>query len=80
MITSMPSKTGSESLTPASGFHFWQHTLNDNIVAKGILVIKKKIYSLSHAFPHVVELNTLPDMPILGSSNSAANKGMMSKI
>ena len=25
-------------------------------------------------------LNSLPDMPILGSSNSAANKDMMSKI
>ena len=25
-------------------------------------------------------LNPLPDMPILGSSNSAANKDMMSKI
>ena len=25
-------------------------------------------------------LNLLPDMPILGSSNSAANKDMMSKI
>ena len=25
-------------------------------------------------------VNPLPDMPILGSSNSTANKGMMSKI
>ena len=27
-----------------------------------------------------MEFNPLPDMPILGSSNSAANKAMMSKI
>ena len=27
-----------------------------------------------------VGVNPLPDMPILGPSNSAANKGMMSKI
>ena len=34
-------------------------------------------------FKYVVDrfqVNTLPDIPILGSSDSAANKGLMSKI
>ena len=30
-------------------------------------------------FPHILNFNPLPDVPILGSSNSAANKDMMSK-
>ena len=29
---------------------------------------------------YTLTINPLPDMPILGSSSSAANKGMMSKI
>ena len=30
--------------------------------------------------PNCVYINPLPDMPILGSSNSAANQNMMAKI
>ena len=36
--------------------------------------------STGKACKHDITLNPLSDMPILGSSNSAANKDMMSKI
>ena len=46
----------------------------ENIVGKG-----RKCW-LQIFSPLLTMFNPLPDMPILGSSNSAANKDMMSKI
>ena len=56
----------------------------DNIIGKG-----EKYCLPAHCYvhllanqkcPELVNFNPLPDMPILGSSNSEANKDMMSKI
>ena len=38
------------------------------------------LHTVSEYFPEFVLLKYLPDMPILGFSNSAANNDMISKI
>ena len=38
----------------------------------------KSVYLFVQISPYVMKLNSLRHMPILGSSNSAANKDMMS--
>ena len=54
------------------------------IVRKGEIACNKQFLLFSQCFlPYralIFHFNLLPDMPISGSSNSAANKDMMSKI
>ena len=57
----------------------------ENTVGKGEMAFPtgfQKTYTADTSKPGLVleRINPLPDMPKLGSSNSAANKDMMSKI
>ena len=42
--------------------------------------LKGSYFAMNPFVRKCIKLNPLPDMPILGSSNSAANKDMVSKI